>query len=509
MKKPARANKVIARHQALATAKATQSKRRTLAKVGIGICVVTAMIAGVGIATAKNDDSPLKQVLSHVVPINSTGVLAALPNAAASAGSKHASEPPQEAIERCVAGHDESPSCKENARLNDRWNKLSVQEKMKDLSAMTRLNAANTAHWKEHGVSLPGAEYYDQIAKDRAASLAGEPNPDGAILHSAGLDAHKIQAGNKALAQLVAQGGGSNNSAFTYDPYGRIVKIVETRSGSVTSTKQFVWVNNDLREERDGSGNLTKQFFALGQTISSTPYYYTRDQINSVREMTDASGNVVAAYSYTPDGRATKLQGNTVDSDFGYAGMYVHLPSGLKLAVHRAYYPVLGRWLNRDPIGEQAGTNLYAYVSNKPITFRDPLGLAPGLGLDWNSGPTWGNWGGWNYTNGGVGHLGELDPFPGSGGPTTPGKSPFAPLDPTDQCFFEHDRCLNLGARIKNPNGRQCFRRDCDIGLANCLARVGSPLAPVLIPFFAPPWSPNNNPGDFRPGLGPDPSTAQ
>ena len=384
MKKPARATKVVARQQAFATEaeKASQPKPRTFVsslwiKVGVAICVVAAMVAGVGIATAKNDDSPLSQVLSHVVPINNKEVLAALPNVAATAGSKHVSEQPQETIERCVAGHNESDSCKENARLNDRWNKLSVQEKMKDPSTMARLNTANTAHWQTHGVSLPGAEYYDQIQKDRAARLAGDQDPVADMQHSAGLDPQKIQTGNKAIAQVIAQGGGSNNSAFTYDPFGRIVKIVETRSGSVTSTKQFVWVKSDLREERDGSGNLTKQFFGFGQTISGTPYYYTRDQINSVREMTDASGNVVAAYSYTPDGRATKLQGSTVDSDFGYAGMYVHMPSGLKLAVHRAYYPVLGRWLSRDPVGEEAGTNLYAYVNNRPISLRDPLGLCP------------------------------------------------------------------------------------------------------------------------------------
>ena len=276
--------------------------------------------------------------------------------------------------------------------------------------------------------------------------------------------------------------------------------------GSVSSTKQFVWDADRLCEERDASGTVTKQFFALGQTINGTPYYYTRDQINSVREMTDASGNVVAAYSYTPDGRATKLQGNTVNSDFGYAGMYAHLPSGLKLAVHRDYYPFLGRWLNRDPAGEQSGTNLYAYVGNHPSDARDPLGLGPyGLGFDWNSGITYGNWGGWNYTNGGVGHLGELDPFPGSGGPGTP-RSSYMPTDATDQCFLAHDRCLNFGARIESPKGRKCFRRDCDVELANCLNRVHSALGPVLGPFFSGPWSPNNNEGSFHPELGPDPT---
>jgi RHS repeat-associated protein len=43
----------------------------------------------------------------------------------------------------------------------------------------------------------------------------------------------------------------------------------------------------------------------------------------------------------------------------------------------RAFYnPQTGRWLSRDPIGEDAGPNLYAFLSNDPIDDYDYLGLA-------------------------------------------------------------------------------------------------------------------------------------
>ncbi len=68
----------------------------------------------------------------------------------------------------------------------------------------------------------------------------------------------------------------------------------------------------------------------------------------------------------------------TSESDFQYAGYYDHSRSGLKLTLNRAYKADLGRWLNRDPIREAGGLNLFAYVANNPTLFIDPTGLQAG-----------------------------------------------------------------------------------------------------------------------------------
>lgn len=159
---------------------------------------------------------------------------------------------------------------------------------------------------------------------------------------------------------------------------------METTAGSVTSTKQFVWASDRKRpfqpsEERDGSGALTKKFFARGQMNSVTKYFYDSDHLGSVREMTDNTGGVQAEYVFDPYGRMTKLS-ETVASDFGYAGYYSHLRSGLSLATFRAFSAGLGRWISRDPIGEDGGINQYQYVVNNSINRSDRSGLAPGGG---------------------------------------------------------------------------------------------------------------------------------
>jgi hypothetical protein len=46
--------------------------------------------------------------------------------------------------------------------------------------------------------------------------------------------------------------------------------------------------------------------------------------------------------------------------------------AGMVEVANAFYDPGLQRWLNRDPIGEAGGINLYAFVNNSPIAFYDP-----------------------------------------------------------------------------------------------------------------------------------------
>ena len=167
--------------------------------------------------------------------------------------------------------------------------------------------------------------------------------------------------------------GTNNFSTFVHDGYGRNVSIVETTAGSVTSTKQFVWSGSDRKEERDAAGSLSKKFFGRGQMNSTSKYFYDKDHLGSIREMTDSSGVIQAQYAFDPYGRVSKLT-ETVASDFGYAGYYIHPRSGLNLTQTRAYSANLGRWISRDSIAELGGINLYGYVGNNPEIFVDPSG---------------------------------------------------------------------------------------------------------------------------------------
>jgi RHS repeat-associated protein len=183
-------------------------------------------------------------------------------------------------------------------------------------------------------------------------------------------------AANRVVA--VNYVGTTKRSEFTYDGLCRRVKIVEKTGSTVTSTKQFVWMGARIAQERDANDEVTRRYYPEGEerikSGRARPYYYTRDHLGSIRELTDGSGNVQARYDYDPYGKQTKLNG-ALDVDFGYTGNYFHASSGLNLTLFRAYNPALGRWLSRDPIGEAVGLNLYGYVGNNSLRLVDPLGL--------------------------------------------------------------------------------------------------------------------------------------
>lgn len=117
--------------------------------------------------------------------------------------------------------------------------------------------------------------------------------------------------------------------------------------------------------------------------------------------MYDANGNVVQLVSYQHASQTASLAANYeydaygrmwdgVDPDYDSSGIAYLNPfrfstkwfeeqtfaaEGLYYYGYRYYLPRFGRWASRDPIGEEGGANLYAFVTNAPANQYDPHGL--------------------------------------------------------------------------------------------------------------------------------------
>jgi len=105
--------------------------------------------------------------------------------------------------------------------------------------------------------------------------------------------------------------------------------------------------------------------------------YFLYDANGNVGQLIDAqTGEMSAHYEYDPYGIPTYANGAKAGSNpFRFSTKYHDDETGLVYYGFRYYSPELGRWVNRDPLGEEDGGNLYGMLKNDLINFVDYLGL--------------------------------------------------------------------------------------------------------------------------------------
>lgn len=96
----------------------------------------------------------------------------------------------------------------------------------------------------------------------------------------------------------------------------------------------------------------------------------------NVTEITDDLGSLAAHYEYDPFGNTIDFSGAYCNANtFRFSTKYFDAETKLYYYGYRHYDPEVGRWLNRDPLQEIGGLNLYAFVKNNGINTLDYLGL--------------------------------------------------------------------------------------------------------------------------------------
>lgn len=218
-------------------------------------------------------------------------------------------------------------------------------------------------------VHAPGAgtTNYTNDGLNRVTSVAGtgvsydaNQNITSALGSSYGYDA----AGRLTSATIGGSGYG-----FGYDPANRLY------SASATG-ETFLYSGHQLVGEYNASGALMTRHIpgpGLDMPVASlfssgVRYQQIADERGSVVGLTDASAGLAGVNRYDEYGVA-----NAGDR-FQYTGQ-AYLAPGIYHYRARAYAPQLGRFLQTDPIGYQAGMNIYAYVSGDPMNWTDPAGL--------------------------------------------------------------------------------------------------------------------------------------
>ena len=121
-------------------------------------------------------------------------------------------------------------------------------------------------------------------------------------------------------------------------------------------------------------------------------YYILQDLLYRAVALTNSSGYIVEAYDTDaygntlifiepgPDGRwftDDDLQSDYAANEIIYCGYRFDTETQLYYVRNRTYNPVLGRWIQRDPIGYSGGINLYGYARGRVNDRQDPTGKNP------------------------------------------------------------------------------------------------------------------------------------
>jgi RHS repeat-associated protein len=189
-----------------------------------------------------------------------------------------------------------------------------------------------------------------------------------------------------AEERLVSVDGGNARSQV----YNALGEEVELKTPSYQWEHLFDprgrWIQRVGSYGNSGMFYLGSRLLAFyGPWPSPNTFFIHESALGSENGVTDAAGTDYGETIFYPWGDSWASAG-TVE-EWHFAGFQWADPTPtLYPTPFRQYTPDLGRRMTQDPLGGEVtnpqSLNRYAYVTNNPTTFTDPLRLSEGLGCD-------------------------------------------------------------------------------------------------------------------------------
>jgi len=205
---------------------------------------------------------------------------------------------------------------------------------------------------------------------NRAGNLTHRKDADGTLIT---LD---WDADQRLIASIRTPAGGQPETTnYAYDPLGR--RLHKETAGHKT---WFGWDGDALA--LDVIADQAREFVyrpesfeplaMLGATNSAL--LYINDPNGCPTRLIDVQGQVQWAASYAAWGGITRLHAERVDNPIRLQGQYVDQETGLHYNRHRYFDAGIGAFVSQDPLGLDAGDNIYLFAPNS-LDWIDPLGL--------------------------------------------------------------------------------------------------------------------------------------
>jgi RHS repeat-associated protein len=219
---------------------------------------------------------------------------------------------------------------------------------------------------------------YDEAGNTLAMPQVGDPT----LNYTATYDAWNRMTGITAVSGGVAVGVAS----YTYDGRGRRI----TQSYGLTLGPDLYYSNDWQVLEEQGLFGTTAQYVwgiryvdeLICRDASSTRLYALQDANFNLTSITNSSGAVQERYAYFPYGQRLIFDANwgTRSSSsyswlIGHQGLRHDATTGIIDNRMRQLHPMLGRFLQRDPMGYVDGMGLYEYLASGTTNTSDSSGL--------------------------------------------------------------------------------------------------------------------------------------
>ena len=188
------------------------------------------------------------------------------------------------------------------------------------------------------------------------------------------------------ISTPASSGGGSwtLNSEIEYIYDGK--RVIQERDIDNNPLVSYTR-GNDLSGTLEGAGGIGG---LLARTDGSGNTFYHADGNGNITYLETSAQGLGAKYRYDPFGNLTSSSGTYATANTYRFSSKEWVPSvNGYYYLYRFYMPGIERWLNRDPIGERGGFNLYGAMLEDLINKLDPFGylnLVPPNRCD-NTGP--------------------------------------------------------------------------------------------------------------------------
>jgi RHS repeat-associated protein len=269
-------------------------------------------------------------------------------------------------------------------------NKYEYSYNAEDLRDKEIITNTLTAPTPTEGVNVSDYNVVNQLLANSNPDESFVYDEDGNMVEGYTQDGEEFTAGYDQEDRLTSISFSDSDGIhhlikYSYGHDSFLVRIEKREDTVLVSDTRIVRNGNLVIQERDADNSVLREYLwgkNLGGGIGGllqlsqdgSDYAYLYDGKGNVTSLLDSSGAIVASYRYDTFGKVVATSGS-LNQPFQFSTKRFDSDTGLNYYGYRFYNPSIERWMNRDPLGEAGGINLYGFVGGDPVNWVDPWGL--------------------------------------------------------------------------------------------------------------------------------------